>query len=193
MRTWLLVAASLSVMVLVPGCGKTSSSNAAFTVCAGTYALCTTATCTPTPGQDAGSNTELACGCKVMEGYSAGSKSCKEVPKVRPTPGLKLASRYHPIRAMAVCANSRPWAWCLDMPCTVDADPSKATCLCKQVSTPKQAYIVVTDSYRESTCTTDIWSSAAIEDVLQITGFLQDSDKLKPDPITIVGVGIEKH
>jgi uncharacterized protein (DUF433 family) len=36
---------------------------------------------------------------------------------------------------MAVCANSRPWAWCLDMPCTVDVDPSKATCLCKQVST----------------------------------------------------------
>ncbi len=187
MRTWLLlVTASLSLVAV--GCGKSSSSDAGFTACSGTYALCTTALCTPT-----GSKSELACGCKVMEGYSAGTKSCKDVPKVRPTPGLKVPSRYHPIRAMAVCANSRPWAWCLDMPCTVDADRSKATCLCKQVSTPKQAYIIVTDSFRESTCTTDVWSSATIEDVLQITGFLQDSRELPADPITIVGVDTQSH
>ena len=73
----------------------------------------------------------------------------------------------------------------------IDADRSKATCRCKKVSTPKQAYVVVTDSYRASTCTTDVWSSATVENVLQITGFLQDSRELPPDPITIVGVGTQ--
>ena len=184
MRAWVLVMASLSS--LVAGCGKDSAADAPFTVCAGTYALCTTALCTRTSEKS-----ELACDCKVMRGYSAGAKSCKEVPTDQPRPGMELPSRYHPITSMAVCANSRPWAWCLDMPCRVDNDPAKATCRCKEVSTPKQPYVVVTDSYRASTCTTDVWSSATVENVLQITGFLQDSRSLPAKPIIIVGVGTQ--
>jgi hypothetical protein len=40
----------------------------------------------------------------------------------------------------------------------------------KQVSTPKQPHVIVTNALRDGTCTTDIWSSATVDDVLQITG-----------------------
>ena len=158
-----------------------------FTVCSGTYALCTMAQCAPIAGS------KLVCGCDVKQGYSAGSKSCGEVPPDAPYEGQSIPSRYYPIKSMAVCPNSLPWASCLDAPCTVDADLSKAKCSCGQVATPTQSYVVVTDSYSASTCTSGIiWSSATVQDVLQITGFLQDSQQLKPFPITIVGVGPAK-
>lgn len=188
---WLLAAA-----LLLAACGdnrpgpasgpSSSSPNATFTLCSGTYALCTQARCKPISGDATGQ--QLSCGCRTEVGYSAGTKSCAEVPQAAPAPGLKIPSRYAPVSSMAVCANSRPWAWCLDMPCTIDADTKHAACTCTQTTSPRQAYVVVVDSYDASTCTSDIWSSATVEDVLQITGFLQGSKDLPPSPITIIGV-----
>ena len=163
-----------------------------FTVCSGTYALCTTAKCTFISGVYP-SKPKLSCECDVKQGYSAGSKACTEVPKPPPQAGQSIPSRYYPITSMAVCSNARPWASCLDAPCTVEAGLSKAKCICDQVSTPTQSYVVVTDSYSRSTCRSDIWSSATVEAVVQITGFLQDSQQLKASPITIVGVGATKE
>jgi len=157
-----------------------------YTICSGTYALCTRAKCQPISSGDA---TKLSCRCTVRRGYSAGTKSCQDVPQRRPKAGEAIPSRYYPIKSTAVCSNSREWAFCLDSQCTVDPNLSKATCTCTRMSTPNQPYVVVKGSYRPSTCTTDIWSSATVEDLLQITGFLQQSKRLKPFPITIVGVG----
>jgi hypothetical protein len=185
MRAWVFLA-SLSA---IAGCGKTSSSSPSFTLCRGTYALCTTAKCNPVRGKAAGASTPLECvGCKVREGFSVGEEPCSQVPGTPPRPALIIPSRYYPISAMAVCFNSRPWAGCLDAPCTVDRDRSTATCLCKQAPASKQPYVIVTDSYRGTTCTTDTWSSATVDDALQLTGFLQGSRELPPLPITIVGV-----
>ncbi len=156
-----------------------------FTVCSGTYALCTTAQCSPVSDNDS----LLSCGCTVEEGFSAGAKSCDEVPEGPPTAGETIPSRYYPIQNMAVCANSRKWAYCLDKKCTVDVGLSTATCTCDSMSTPTQAYVVVTESYGAATCTTDTWSSATVNDVLQVTAFLEGSRQLPPSPITIVGVG----
>jgi hypothetical protein len=83
----------------------------------------------------------------------------------------------------------RPWAWCLDSPCVVDADTSTATCLCTQVASTVQPYVVIQDHYDDATCTTDVWSSATVDSVLQISGFLQGSRELPAEPIVIVGVG----
>lgn len=175
------------------GASPTVAPTPTFTVCSGTYALCTTAKCTLIVGTEPGSKPKLSCECDVKQGYSAGAKSCTEVPKPPPQTGESIPSRYYPITSMAVCSNSRHWASCLDAPCTVEAGLSKARCVCDQVSTPTQSYVVVTDSYSGSTCRSDIWSSATFQDVLQITGFLQDSPQLKPFPITIVGVGAAKE
>jgi hypothetical protein len=82
------------------------------------------------------------------------------------------------VKYYAVCSNDRAWAWCLDKPCTVDKDnPSKASCACTLVK-DQGPYVVVTDKYNDSTCTTDIWSSATVQAITQITDFLKTQDKL---------------
>ena len=164
-----------------------------FTVCSGTFALCTTATCYPIEGPDA--KIKVSCICDVKQGYSAGAKSCSEVPPAPPQTSQKIPSRYYPITNTAVCSNGLPWAMCLDSPCTIDAkDPSKANCDCDLQASPGQGYVVVTNSYNDSTCKSDhVLSSATVSDLIQITGFLQGSQQLKSSPITIVGVGAAKE
>lgn len=192
-RLWFLILTT-AFLPLLAGCTRKSDvavnstppGPPTFYVCQGTYALCTTAKCTSIP-VPAGSPPKLLCSCDVKQGYSAGAKSCQEVTGDPPHPGQSIRSRYFPIKWMAVCSNSRPWASCLDSPCAVDADTTKAKCTCEEVTTPTQTYVVTVDSYNGSTCTTDIWSSANVEGVFQITAFLQDSE-LKPFPISVVGV-----
>ena len=195
-RLWLPALTTGSMMLLAVSTEKTKADiesapvpstvaqAPSFTVCSGTYALCTMATCTPVAGR----KRLLSCSCTVQQGYSAGAKSCREVPQGPPTAGETIPSRYYPIKSTAVCSNSRRWAFCLDKKCTVDPSLSTATCTCTRKSTPTQHYVVVADSVSASTCTTDIWSSATVQDVLQITGFLQNSQQLKPFPISIIGV-----
>ena len=150
-----------------------------FTLCKSKYALCTTAKCTPIPGQEG----QVSCPCDVKTGYSASQKACED-PKETSTGQLK--SRYYPVKYYAVCSNDRPWAWCLDKACTVDKDnPSKASCACALVK-GQGDYVVVTDKYNDSTCTTDIWSSATVQAITQITDFLKTKDELKPFPIKVV-------
>jgi hypothetical protein len=150
-----------------------------FTVCKGEFALCTTARCTPVPGQEG----VVSCGCDVKNGYSAGKQSCQDAKQTSPG---QLMSRYFPVKYHANCSNSRPWANCLDKPCTVDKDnPSKASCACSLVK-DQGDYVVVTDTYNESTCTTGIVSSATVQQADQITDFLKTTEHLKPFPIRIV-------
>ena len=150
-----------------------------FTVCKGTFALCTTATCTPVAGKEG----TVSCGCEVKGGYSAGHESCQKAEQVG---AGQLMSRYYPVKYHAICSNNRPWATCLDKPCTVDKDnPSKATCSCSLVQNAGD-YVVVTPNYDQSTCTTGIVSSATVQQSAQITDFLKTQPELNPFPITIV-------
>lgn len=151
-----------------------------FVLCKSTYALCTTAKCTPIPGK----KDTVSCACDVKTGYSAGQKACQE-PK-ETAEGTQVHSRYYPVKAYAVCSNSRPWGWCLDKPCTIDKnDPSKASCACTLVKN-QGPYVVVTDTYNKSTCTTDVWSSATVTQIDQVTDFLKEQDQLKPFPIDVI-------
>jgi hypothetical protein len=45
---------------------------------------------------------------------------------------------------------------------------------------------VVADTYSDTTCTTDLWSSATISDVTQVTDFLKTNDDLKPFEIKVL-------
>ena len=72
------------------------------------------------------------------------------------------------------------------MPCLIEpSDPGKATCACKLVK-DKGPYLVVTDAYSDATCTTNLWSSATIADVDQVTNFLKTNDNLKPFGIKVL-------
>lgn len=152
-----------------------------FVVCKSTYALCTTALCTPIPGD----KKFVSCKCNVETDYSAGLKSCEEK---KSGSAEHLRSRYHPITSYALCSNSRPWGWCLDAPCTVDKnDPSQADCKCSVVSN-RGAYVVVNadGKYDESSCTTGLYSSATVDQLDQVTEFLAQHDTpLKPVPMTV--------
>jgi hypothetical protein len=149
-------------------------------VCESTYALCTTAPCQPIAGKE---NT-VACACEVKTGYSLGMEPCKE--KAETSDGVQIVSRYFPIKSYAICDNDRPWANCLDSPCTVDgSDPSKASCACPAIK-QKGPYVVVTYTYTDQTCTTDLWSSATVTDANAVTEFLKTNDNLKPFEVKVL-------
>jgi hypothetical protein len=170
----------VAVVLAAPLAGCSGDDQAEFIVCESTYALCTTAMCQPIAGKDDTAD----CNCEVKTGYSAGTKPCEAA--VETGAGKQIASRYYPIKSYAICDNNRPWAWCLDMPCTIDkSDPTKASCACKLVK-DKGPNLVVTDTFSDTTCTTDLWSSATISDVNQVTDYLKRNDNLKPFDIEVL-------
>jgi hypothetical protein len=152
----------------------------AFVACNGTYALCTTAKCT----NEIDKKGIVLCGCDVKTGYSAGAKQCQPIENTKN--GQLIYSRYYPVRSYAICSNIRPWAWCLDKPCFIDKkNPSKAICIC--VLTKNQGdYVIVTDQYTNSTCTTGIISSATVKQSKDITDFLKNQNELHPFPIKVL-------
>lgn len=174
-----------SASFLALGCFALSAcsddeSKPSFVVCESTYALCTTAKCTPADG----STDTVACACDVKTGYSAGEKPC--TGESESSKGTEISSRYYPIKSYAACDNDRPWAWCLDKKCIVDKDdPTKASCACT-VTKNEGPYLVVTDTYTDTTCTTDLWSSATVQGVNQITDFLKTTSELKPYDIKVL-------
>jgi hypothetical protein len=158
-----------------------------FTLCKGTFALCTSAKCT---GQRTQTGLKVKCSCEVMpDAYSVGTKPCSDVPQALPTQGQVIPSRYSPITSTAVCPGNGVWAFCLDKKCTVDHKTSKATCECTLLRSP-QKYVVVAGTATDAMCTSAIWSSATVDQVLQVTAFLfeQNSPNLLAQPITIVRV-----
>jgi hypothetical protein len=173
---YILTLVGLGALVL-GGCDADSPD---FKVCESTYALCTTAACTPIPGED----DTVSCACDVKTGYSAGEESC--TGEVQTSEGKQISSRYYPIKSYAVCDNDRAWAWCLDKPCIVDeSDPTKASCACT-VTKNQGPYLVVTDTYTDTTCTTNMWSSATVAGTTQLTNFLKTNKNLKPFDIKVL-------
>jgi len=168
--------------------GGSSASNATgplpdFVVCSSTYALCTTALCSPIEGDDQ----NVSCVCDVTTSYSAGLTDC---PGVQVTPGGEetVVSRYFPIKSYLRCANDRPWAMCLDSPCVIDPDdPAKAACKCMLLA-DQGPYIVVNadGDYSNTTCQNGPNSYATVVDVRQVTRYLKTHDTpLKPFPIKV--------
>ena len=171
----ILIITLLSLMSVI---SYAKSSN--FVACKSTYALCTEALCEPLPGK-AGFAT---CSCKVETGYSAGATPCIGIIKTQH--GQAVSSRYYPIKSYKICANDRPWAFCLDSPCIIDPnDASKASCICSLVKNQGK-YIIVPNGHEEASCTKGIYSSATIEDVTQITDFLKTQPNLPPFPIKVL-------
>ncbi|MGH7984696.1 MAG: hypothetical protein ACREQX_00185 [Candidatus Binataceae bacterium] len=151
-----------------------------FKICKSTFALCTIAPCDPIPGNDK----EVACHCTVNHGYSAGQQACQGV---KDTPqGQQIRSRYYPVHSYAVCANDRPWAWCLDKPCIIDKNnPQAALCTCGVVKNLGD-YVIVTSKYTSTTCTTGVISSATVQQDAQVTDALKKSKKLPPFKIKVL-------
>lgn len=169
----------LVLLLLAMDVGSTARA-ADFTVCESTYALCTTAECTPLAGREGW----VSCTCSVHTGYSAGAKPC---PDAKDTSGeRRVSSRYYPIRSYARCSNARPWAWCLDSPCVIDArSPTEAACTCSVVQNQGD-YVIVTDTYTASTCETGLYSSATVTQLDQVTDFLRRDSALPPFPIKVL-------
>ncbi len=153
--------------------GTPPASSTSFTLCSSTYALCTDAACMPIPGQTG----NFCCGCQVHTGYSAATQACQSG---HPKPGGKIKSRYFPVEAYEICSNPRPWAWCLDVPCTIDKkDPSRATCTCTSPPAGSQSSPWVGQANNPASCTNGIISSATVDGIETIGRFINDQ-KLWP-------------
>ena len=104
-----------------------------FKVCQSTYALCTTAPCTPVAGTRHG-----FLRLRSEDRLFRRPEACQDVN--RDGEGKQIRSRYYPVKSYAICDNDRPWAWCLDKPCIIDKDdptrppvsapPSRIRALC---------------------------------------------------------------
>jgi hypothetical protein len=151
-----------------------------FKICKGTFTLCTIAPCEPIPGHPK----QVACHCTVNHGYSAGQQACQDVTDTRD--GQQIRSRYFPVHSYAVCANDRPWAWCLDKPCIIDKNnPEAALCTCNAVQNLGD-YVIVTTENTPNTCTTGVISSATVQQITQVTNALKNSGKLSPFEIKVL-------
>ena len=177
----------LMLLLSLPGCGDGSSSEGPppglpnFIVCKSTYALCTSAICSPIPGNP----NQVSCPCTVETGYSAGLSPCQPIT-VTPE-GLQIVSRYFPVRSYAVCSNSNPWAACLDQPCIVDpVISSYATCTCDLVS-GQGPYIVqnAVEQYNANSCSQQAISSATLTGAQQLTEFLKFNPHLHPFKVKV--------
>ncbi|MEO7324421.1 MAG: hypothetical protein ABIW82_06305 [Dokdonella sp.] len=155
----------------------------AFKVCKSTYALCTTAMCSAINGN----STEVSCACDVKTGFSLGTQECTSATGA--AQGDSLASRYFPIKSFVACSNARPWANCLDAPCTLapGAAPGSANCTCK-LQLSAVPYVITTDKYTAETCTSGIISSATVDSVLDVTQFLETSKELPPFDFKVLNV-----
>lgn len=174
----ILVAAGLAA-------SESAIAQSDFKLCKSTYALCTTATCTPIPGNA----DSVSCACEVRTGYSAGQEPCQAEKQT--SRGTLIESRYFPVKSYAQCANDRPWAWCLDKSCIVDKnDPAKADCTCSVVK-DQGPYVIITDTYSAATCTTGLYSSATVKQLDDITDFLKDRPQLKTFAIKVVNPPLE--
>jgi hypothetical protein len=168
----LSIAAYANGRAAEPGKAAPPASSAGFTLCSSTYALCTDAECTPIPGQ----TENYSCGCQVHTGYSAATQACQSG---HPKPGGKIKSRYFPVESYEICSTPRAWAWCLDVPCTIDKkDPSKATCTCTSPPSGSQGPWVG-QANNPASCTNGIISSATVEGIEQIGRFI-NGQKLWP-------------
>jgi hypothetical protein len=171
---------TLGVLAFLAAGDDAAGQSVDFKLCESTYALCTTAPCTPVAGEEG----TVSCACDVKTGYSARQEACQGVKET--SEGKQVRSRYYPVKSYAVCSNDRPWAWCLDKPCTIDEnDPTKATCACTTVD-DQGAYVIVTETYTEATCTTGVISSATVTQIDEITDFLKTSSELKPFAIKVL-------
>jgi hypothetical protein len=152
-----------------------------FKVCDSTFALCTIAPCDSIPGNDK----KVACHCTVNHGYSVGQEPCEGVTNTRI--GQQVRSRYYPVKSYATCSNDRPWAWCLDKPCLIDENnPEAALCRCDVVKNLGD-YVIVTNTYNPSTCTTGVISSATVQQITEVTDYLKTKSKeLHPFHITVL-------
>jgi hypothetical protein len=159
---------------------NTSARAQSFKVCNSTFALCTVARCDPIPGNDK----QVACHCTVNRSYSAGQQACQGVDD---TPeGQQIRSRYYPVQSYAVCANDRPWAWCLDKPCIIDKNnPEASLCTCDAVRNLGD-YVIVTTDYTPTTCTSGVISSATVQQITQVTDFLEKTKILPPFKIKVL-------
>jgi hypothetical protein len=177
-RSRLLLLPALAALLLRGCSGEEQQPN--FKLCQSTYALCTTAPCTPVEGKAK----TVTCACEVKTGYSLGQEDCQKVEDT--AEGRQIRSRYYPVKSYAVCTNDRPWAWCLDKPCTIDKDdPSRASCLCGTVK-EQGPYVIVTETYTDTTCTTGIISSATVKDATAATDFLKTNKDLKPFEVKVL-------
>ena len=63
-----------AALASIAGDNSAVAQSADFKLCESTYALCTTAACTPVAGKD----DTVSCACDVKTGYSAGQETCPE-------------------------------------------------------------------------------------------------------------------
>jgi hypothetical protein len=164
------------------GAAAPDASAPTFTLCNGTYALCTQVRCSAVQGMWP---LFLSCSCSVQQDASVGQELCAAVPDAAPFSGQYIPSRYAPPQEMKVCYGEPPplgWAACLDMPCVVGTDTTQATCACVPSTSlgngGEGPYVL--DVKNPAQCGANFGSSATFSGAGAMTCFLADAGYKPP-------------
>jgi hypothetical protein len=185
----LMAALSMFACGCLTAVSQAPPANPPFKVCDTEYALCTFSEC----GEVIGQQPTVTCKCRVQDDKSVGTECAG--PKTNADGQTIVRSRYHPISTYSRCTNNRPWAMCLDAPCTVDKteetdrdDASKkerhAQCNCA-VKQGQGDYVVYPGTAQ---CTNGLISSATVLDLSQITDFLETQSDLPVPDFKVVNI-----
>lgn len=158
-----------------------SATAAPLIACPGSYALCTTATCVPVPGD----KDKALCNCIVQEGTSIGESSCDARKTTQKDGKLMIVSTYSfnnaGVNRVMRCEGEFAWTDCLDMPCVVDPENSNlATCTC---DIKHSSFITFGGQCDTSTCGTALYSGATLSDYEAGSNTLIMSDDLSKNPM----------
>ena len=149
-----------------------------FHVCQMTYARCVWSPCEGTVVM--GNQATTTCQCPVMSNsFSVGANDCKTDAPTATT----VKSRYSPINTYARCTMKRPWAMCLDSPCTINSDKTTASCTCTLM---QDAGDFMYQPDKPDQCSSGIVSSATVDDLDTITDYLQTQDQMPVSNFTVV-------
>lgn len=156
-------------------------------VCKQPYALCTTATCVPMPGD----KNKSLCFCNVFDGYSTGSLSCaKRKPYTGPHGNQHIVSTFsfedYATNKAMTCPSGKPWAFCLDKPCQIDPrNSNQAICACDIMT--KGASVTLGGQCNTSTCDNTLYSAASASELDGGTQALMKAMKLTESPVRVCG------
>lgn len=160
------------------------SSNTAFELCFHQYALCTAAKCVPLPGNP----TQAICSCVVEEGPSAATVPCNTLRPFTDSFDIRTIfstfsfAEFEKGKKALHCPDGTPWVNCLNKQCTVDpSNPHKALCICDILRSGR--WFTAGGRCDRSTCATNYWSGALIQDLKPSSAFLVKALGLKKSPI----------
>jgi len=179
----------ISLLLLGSSGGELLAADPEFTICEGSYALCSAAPCTPTPLADENglsiAPTDAVCDCVFAQGANVAPGSCAD--REAEVDQGRLVSTYSfglmAIQPTMIC-DGGAYTDCFGYPCIVDNDdPTRASCTCAIIDNElDQPFATQGGQCDLDSCRETLWSAATVGADLAANKVLASSMGLSQPP-----------